>query len=223
MKKLATVGFLGLCLGIGLVWCPPAGAADNVRFYLGAEGVFSFTQLWAGGYNGSGGFENTGSDLNKVLRPGAHLGLAFSDVVNFDLGFHHRGGFHFTTPSFIWGPVYHYDTDVNAYSLMFSVFIAPLPSYVISPYLGFGAGGTKITMSTDDTVVNGTVDKINFTWQIEAGFHFAPTANFALRIGYRYLRLGKSELDLFDLGVPAGNFTGTIAGHEIILGFRVTL
>jgi len=221
MKKLAVVGFLGLFLGIGLLWCPPAGAADNVKFYLGAEGVYSFTNFKAGGTNDSGGFDNTGTDVNKIIRPGAHLGLEFSGMLNIDLGFHYRGGLHFTTDSYIWGPIYFYETDVDAYSLMFSIFITPMPSSVLSPYFGGGVGGTKFTMKTDDTVVNGTVDNISFAWQAEAGLRFALTGNFALRIGYRYLNLGKSELNLRDMGLPAGNFTGDLMAHEIILGLRI--
>jgi opacity protein-like surface antigen len=221
MKKRAMVGFLGLLLGIGLSWCPSAGAADNVKFYLGAEGVYSFTNFKAGGYNLSGDFDNTGTDLNKIIRPGAHLGLEFSDMVNFDFGFHYRGGLHFTTDSYIWGPVYYYQTDVDAYSLMFSIFLTPMPSYVVSPYLGVGIGGTKFTMKTDDTVVNGSVDNISFTWQVEGGLQLAAAAHFALRVGYRYLNLGKSELNLREGSLAAGNFTGDLTAHEIIFGLRL--
>ena len=219
MKKLAVVGFLGLFLGIVLLWCPPAGAAGNVKFYLGGEGVYSFTNFKAGGTNTSGGFDNTGTDLNKIIRPGAHLGLELSGMVNIDFGFHYRAKLHFTTPSY--DPTFNYETDVDAYSLMFSIYITPMPSYVISPYLGGGVGGSKFKMTTDDTVVNGTVDNISFAWQAEAGLQLAPTPNFALRIGYRYLNLGKSELDLLEMGFPAGNFTGDLTAHEIILGLRI--
>jgi opacity protein-like surface antigen len=220
MKKLA-VGCLALGLGIGLLWCAPAVAAYNVKFYLGAEGVFSFTNFKAGGHNFSGSFYNTGTDLNKIIRPGAHLGLEFSGMVNFDLGFYYRGKLHFTTESYVGIPTYYYETDVDASSLLFSVFITPVPRSVMCPYFGGGIGGTMFSMETDDTVVSGSVDNTSFAWQIEAGLRFQPSDHFALRIGYRYLNLGKSDLDLFGLGAYAGNFTGDLTAHEIVLGLRI--
>jgi len=220
MRKSAVLGILGLSLAIGLLCCQPARAAGNVRFYLGGEGVYSLMNFQSGGHNSAGGFDNTDSDLLKTFRPGAHLGLEIQSILNIDFGFHHRAGLKFTTDSF---PGFWYQTDVDAYSLMFSLFLTPFPSYVISPYIGGGAGGTRFSMKTDDTEVYGDVENTGFTWQAEAGLRFEPMANFSLRIGYRYLHLGKSELDLTDsMGWPAGNFIGDMAAHEIVAGVRVT-
>jgi len=222
MKKLTIAGCLGLFLGIVLLCCPSARAAGNLKFYFGGEGAYSFTTLKSGGQNLSGGFDNIGSDTSNKFGAGGHFGLEFSGLVSLDLGFHYRAKQHFTTPSFVDIPPYFYETDVDAYSLMFSVTLNVIQDSPMTPYFGVGIGGTKIAMKTDDTVVNGSVDSISFSWQGEAGLQFTPTGNFALRIGYRYLNLGKAELTLYDLGLQAGNFTGTLTAHEILGGLRIS-
>jgi len=223
MKKLRIVVCLGLCLGIGLLWCPPAGAAGRIKFYLGGEGVYSFTSLTSGGYNAAGDFNNTGTDNNNVFRGGAHLGLEFSGFLRMDFGFHHRGQLHYTTDSFVdVFDHYYYETDFDAYLLMFSLYVSPFPDYAFSPYLGAGIGGAMTKMATDDTVVGGDVDKTNLAWQLEAGLQVNLADNFVVHIGYRYLNMGSANLRLFDeWAFDSGNFTGDVKAHEVVMGMRL--
>src|SRR4030066_277817 len=64
----------------------------------------------------------------------------------------------------------------------------------------------------------------NFTWQVEAGLHYAFTKNLGMRVGYRYVDMGKFDVDLkgMAVGEPAGNFTGKLTAHELRAAFRYT-
>ena len=222
MNKLKAGICLGLCLGVGVLGFSPAWAAGNIKFYLGAEGVYSFSSLTSGGYNTEGGFNNTGTDADNVFRGGAHLGLEFAGVISLDFGFHYRGGLAYTTDSFVDSfDHYYYETDFDAYGFMFSVFVSPFPDYIISPYIGAGIGAAMAKMTTDDTVVEGSIDQTNLAWQLEAGLELQFTNNFSLNVGYRYLNMGSYDAPLSCAGLDAGNFTGDVKAHEIVAGFRI--
>jgi len=225
MNKLKAALCLGLCLGVGVLGVSPARAAGKIKFYLGAEGVYSFSSLTSGGYNNEGGFDNTGSDTDKVFRGGAHLGLEVAGVLSLDFGFHHRGGLAYTTDSFVnsWDHFY-YETEFDAYAFMFSVFISPFPNYSISPYIGGGVGAAVAKMATDDTVVRGSIEEKNLSWQLEAGLEIQPANFFGLKIGYRYLNLGSTDAPLSSGGgLDSGNFTGAVKAHEVVAGFRIKI
>jgi len=223
MKHLKAAVCLGLCLGIGLLWCPPAGAAGSVRFYLGGEGVYSFSTLTSGGFNTAGPFTNIGSDANNAFGGGAHLGLQFSGVVRLDFGYHYRGGLHYTTDSYV--DViehYYYETDFDANILMGSIYVSPFPDYAFSPYVGAGVGAAMIKMATDDMVVSGEVSQTKLAWQLEAGLQVNLSDNFVVHIGYRYLNMGTANLRLFDeWNWDSGNFTGAVKAHEVAGGLRI--
>jgi len=222
MNKMKWAVCLGLCLGVGVLGFSPAWAGGKIKFYLGAEGVYSFSSLTAGGFNSQGLFNNKGTDSDNVFRGGAHLGLEVGGVFSLDFGFHHRGGLAYTTDSYVdTFEHYYYETDFDAYALMFSVFVSPFPDYAISPYIGAGIGAAMTKMATDDTVVDGSIDQTNLAWQLEAGLELQPTDNFGLKVGYRYLNMGTDDAPLEAGGWDAGNFTGAVKAHEIVAGFRI--
>lgn len=222
MNKLKAGICLALCLGVGMLGFSPAQAAGKIKFYLGAEGVYSFSSLTAGGFNTQGIFKNTGSDADNVFRGGAHLGLEIAGVLSLDFGFHHRAGLAYTTDSYVdVFEHYYYETEFDAYGLMFSVFVSPFPDYAISPYIGTGIGAAMTAMTTDDGVVEGSIEQTNLAWQLEAGLELQPTNNFGLKVGYRYLNLGADDAPLEASGGDSGNFTGAVKAHEIVAGIRI--
>lgn len=225
MNKLKAAVCLGLCLGVGVLGVSPSWAAGKIKFYLGAEGVYSISSLTSGGFNAEGGFNNTGSDTDNVLRGGAHLGLEVAGFLSLDFGFHHRGGLAYTTDSFVdfWDHFY-YETEFDAYGFMFSAYVSPFPDYVITPYIGAGIGVAMTKMATDDTVVKGSIEEKNLSWQLEAGLELQPANFFGLKIGYRYLNLGDDDAPLSSgWGLNSGNFTGAVKAHEIVAGFRIKI
>ncbi|MBN2198960.1 MAG: porin family protein [Candidatus Aminicenantes bacterium] len=222
MNKLKTAVCLGLCLGVGMLGLSPARAAGNVKFYIAAEGVYSFSTLTAGGYNTQGGFNNKDSAADNVFRGGAHLGLEVGGVFSLDFGFHYRGGLAYTTDSYVdMFEHYYYETEFDAYGLMFSVFVSPFPDYALSPYIGAGIGAAMTKMTTDDTVVEGSIEQTNMAWQLEAGLELQPTNHFGLKVGYRYLNMGTDDAPLRAGISDSGNFTGAVKAHEITAGLRI--
>jgi opacity protein-like surface antigen len=45
-----------------------------------------------------------------------------------------------------------------------------------------------------------------------------------MRVGYRYVDMGKFDVNLRGMGSgsPAGNFTGKLTAHELMAAFRYT-
>ncbi len=216
--KLILSSFLGLCVVFAIFFAAPAFAADNVKFYLEAEVGSTFVNLDAGGYNTAGGFTNTGNDWDIMAVPGIHAGGEFFHFVRADLCFNYRGGLGFETYS-----IDHdlfYETDVDTYSLMFSLYVEPFHYKKWTPYVGAGVGCTWMEVETDDTVVQGRGSDASFSWQAEAGIQYALTRHFTLKLGYRYIDMGRFDIPLED--GAAGNFTGDLTAHEVLFGVRYT-
>jgi opacity protein-like surface antigen len=219
MKRLGIVGLFGLCIVTVVFCCSPSLAFDNVKFYLEAEAGCTFVNLDSGGFNTAGSFPNTGDDWDTIVVPGAHVGAELFRFLRADLGFNYRGNLDFTTNSFAPPvPTYFYDTDVDTYTLMFSLYLEPFHYKKWTPYVGTGVGSTWMKITTDDTAVQGSGHDTSFSWQAEAGIQYELTKHFTLRLGYRYIDMGSFDIPLWD--GAAGNFEGDLAAHEILFGVR---
>lgn len=222
MKKLAICGFLGLCMVIVVLCTSPSFAADKIKFYVEGEVGSSFANLDSGGFNIlDGGFPNTGDDWDVTVVPGVHVGAELFRFVRADLSFNYRGILNFTTNSFEPPtPTFFYDTDLRAYTLMFSLYFEPFHYKNWTPYIGAGVGSTWMDISTEDTVVQGSGIETSFSWQAEAGIEYALSEHFTLRLGYRYIDMGSFKISLED--GTAGNFMGDVTAHEVLFGVRYT-
>ncbi len=203
-----------------------AGAADkSIKPYVEAEVGYSSIKMESGGFNTAGPHENTGDDRAGRVVPALHVGAKFFNVVRGDIGFHYRGKSDFTTNSFAPPiPTFFYLTEVkDVYSLMFSVFAEPFQFKNFTPYVGAGIGSTWMKVSSNDSVVMADDSQTKFTWQVEAGIQYAFTENLSVRAGYRYVDMGKFDVQLFDtVGIPGGNLTGRLTAHEVMAAFRYT-
>jgi len=223
MKKLAMVGFLGFSIAIVVFCSAPAFALDKVKFYVEGEVGASFVNLESGGINTAGPHKNTGDDWDTVVVPAAHFGAELFRFLRADIGFNYRGSLNFTTNSFEPPvPTYFYKTDVDTYSLMFSLFFEPIHYKNWTPYVGAGVGSTWIDIKTNDTVVRASDNETNFAWQAEAGIQYELTKHFTLRLGYRYINMGSFDIPLKTIGsgTPAGHFKGDLTAHDVVLGLR---
>jgi opacity protein-like surface antigen len=226
MKKLSFAGLWLLCLAVVVFYSSPTFASDQVKLYLEGELGSSFIKIDSGGFNTEGPHENTGDDKTIKAVPGLRFGAVFFNFMRADVSFNYRGKLDFTTNSYQPPvPTYFYKTEVSdVYSLMFSVFAEPFHFKNFTPYLGAGVGNTWMKVKINDTIVMTDSSETKFTWQIEAGLHYAFTNNFGLRVGYRYIDMGKFDvpLTLMGAGTPAGNYTGSLTAHEVMAAFRYT-
>jgi opacity protein-like surface antigen len=223
MKKLAIVGFLVSYFAIAVFCSSSAFAADKVKFYLEGEVGASFVNLDSGGLNTAGPHKNTGDDWNSRVVPGAHFGVELFRLLRADIGFNYRGDLDFKTNSFQPPvPTFFYKTDADTYSLMFSLFFEPIHYKKWTPYVGAGVGSTWIDIKTNDTVVRGSDKETNFAWQAEAGIQYELTKHFVLRLGYRYINMGRLDIPLITISfpTPAGHLKGDLTAHDVVLGLR---
>ena len=205
-----------------VVFCAsPTFAADKVKFYLEGEVGWSFVNLDSGGFNTAGSHLNTGDDWDIMVVPGVHVGAELFRFLRADLGFSYRGSLDFTTNSYQPPtPTFFYETDIEAYTLMFSLYLEPFHYKKWTPYVGAGVGSTWMKIKTDDMVVQGSGHDTSFSWQAEAGIQYELTKHFSLRLGYRYIDMGSFDIALGD-GFD-GNFTGDLTAHEVLFGVRYT-
>ncbi len=226
MKKLSFTGLWLLCLAIVVFCSSPAFAADKVKLYLEGEVGSSFIEMRSGGFNTAGPHENTGDDRTTQVVPGLRFGAVFFDFLRADVSYNYRGKLDFTTNSFQPPvPTFFYTTEVSdVSSLMFSVFVEPFHFKNFTPYLGAGIGNTWMKVKTNDTVVMADSSDSNVTWQVETGLHYAFTKNLGMRIGYRYIDMGRFNVPLTGIGsgITAGNLTGALTAHEVMAAFRYT-
>jgi opacity protein-like surface antigen len=226
MKKLGLFIFCLCCVAMIAMFSSNAFAWEKVKLYAEAEVGASFMKLDSGGFNTAGFFENTGDDKATRAVPGLRFGATFFDVVRADIAYHYRGKADFTTNSSAPPvPTYFYATEVkDISSLMLSVFVEPFHFKNFTPYVGAGIGNTWMKVTTNDTVVMADSRETNFTWQLETGLHYAFTNNLGVRIGYRYVDMGKFDVPLTHMGsgADAGNLTGKLTAHEVMAAFRYT-
>lgn len=92
-------------------------------------------------------------------------------------------------------------------------------------YLGVGIGMTpSMEIHGSTNVFLGNDDVIDFAWNAGTGFGYQLTERVALSAGYRYLGLGKPEIDIDEGGFPAGpndQVKYELQGHEFRVAVRV--
>jgi len=222
MKKISLAGFGAWCVVIFFTLISTALASDNVKLYLEGEVGASFMKVDSGGYNTIGSFGNTGDDSATQVVPGLRFGAQLFNFMRADMSFDYRGKTNYNTNSL---PPMLYETEISdVYSLMFSVFAEPFHFNNFTPDLGVGIGSTWLHVKTHDGVVQTDSSDTRFSWQIEAGVSYAFTDNMAVRVGYRYIDMGKFDVPLSHMGTgaAAGNYTGSLTAHEVMASFRYT-
>ena len=65
-----------------------------------------------------------------------------------------------------------------------------------SLYIGAGVGAGFLDIDGTSNVVSGDDDPIDFAWNVGVGLNYALTDLVALSAGYRYVGLGKHDIDL---------------------------
>jgi opacity protein-like surface antigen len=209
-----------LCIVVAVFYYSPTFASGPDKFYLELELGRSHVDFDSGGYNTwYRKFPNTGDDHTLAIVPGIHFGREFFRVLRADISLNYRSDLGFRTNSFEPPrPTFFYETDVDSYTGMFSIYLEPLHYKKWTPYVGGGVGLSRIKIKTDDTVVTGKGSETGFSWQAEGGIRYALTEHFSLRLGYRYIDMGSIDIDLNRSGFNAGNFEANLAGHEIVFG-----
>ena len=73
-----------------------------------------------------------------------------------------------------------------------------------SLYVGAGVGAGFLEIDGTSNVLSGDDDPIDFAWNVGIGLNYALTESASLSAGYRYVGLGKHDIDLRG-GVPGPN------------------
>lgn len=89
-------------------------------------------------------------------------------------------------------------------------------------YIGAGVGVGFLDIDGTSNVLSGDDQPIDFAWNVGAGINYALTRRVLISAGYRYVGLGKHEIDLTG-GVPGPNdeleFDPQV--HEFRAGLRI--
>lgn len=91
-----------------------------------------------------------------------------------------------------------------------------------SLFFGWGVGFSYLEIEGTSNIVSGSDDIFDFAWNVGAGLNYALTDHVDLSGGYRYVGLGKQEIDMFLTG---GGQEGTVDYdpnvHELRVQIRV--
>ncbi len=231
------------CLAAGLLLGEPAAAAE---LYLSGQLGNS-----AGLGESSGEtdfFDIDGDDVDASPSYGGTFGLGFAmdeavpSIKGFELpSWKVRGEFEFLT-----GRDYElrsdgataqddFFTEVDAWTLLPSVWVdMPLRTPIswlfgrvpilepLSLYAGGGIGIASVDVNTRDQAFTGKEDTINFAWQGGAGLGYELTDTTTFSVGWRYLSMGETEVDLMlGPGVKGGEYVLDMSSHEIVTGLRI--
>ena len=122
----------------------------------------------------------------------------------------------------------------SAYGLMANAYVDIYKWGIVTPYVGFGLGGTyvqwdklKNTIGNDTTVHKGA-ESWRFTYALMAGFTYDVAAHTKLDLGYRYSRISGGDMGDFsadDQKAGAKNPRSKDDGfgrHEFRAGLRLT-
>ena len=63
---------------------------------------------------------------------------------------------------------------------------------------------------------------MNFSWQGETGVQYGLTKQITLKLGYRYIDMGKLKINLSEIGTgeSAGNYKSRLIADVMIFGAR---
>jgi opacity protein-like surface antigen len=198
----------------------PAFALDKIKLYVEGEAGGSFANLKISGWNTAGPHANTGEKRDKSAVAGVRLGAQLLDFLRADIGYTYRGRMGFTTDSY---PGFYYRTHIdNTNTVMLSLFLEPVHIKKFTPYVGVGVGSTWMKGYTNDMVVQGRRSQMNFAWQGETGIQYGLTDRITLKLGYRYIDMGKLKINLSHIGTgaSAGSLKGDLTASELIFGAR---
>lgn len=186
--------------------------------YIAAEYALGSMKLKSGGLNTAGPHMNTGDDRTGGSQLGIKIGAGYGNRWRADIGYRHYFSRSFTTGSYAPPtPEFFYKTKVRASALMGSAYYDLIEAGRLRVYGGLGLGVSRVRLSTDDTVVQGSGSKTRFAWQLELGADYPLGQNLGLNFGVRYVDLGKTRIRL-DEG--DGHFSADLRSTELFVGVR---
>lgn len=195
---------------------------DDADFYLGVSGGVSSSLFDSGGFNTTGGFNNTNHDRDD----GAYFGTLMAGMDfgqwRFDVAYSRYESQNYVTDSFAPPtPTFFYSTNLKTQTGMLSAYYDLYTYRQCTLYVGAGIGMAHTSMYTTDFVVRGSGSNTEFAWQAEAGVEYPLTDSLLLNVGLRYVDLGKHNISLTDFGIiPAGNYSGDLSSLDMFLGLR---
>lgn len=199
------------------------GMAHASDWYIkGGFGVAA-TELDSGGLNTAGPHENTGDDTDSGFGflSGA-VGRKFGNV-RVEAELTTRATNNFTTNSFEPPtPTFFYESEVRAHSLMLNGWWDFARSGKWTPFVGLGIGAARVKVETDDTVVRGSDSETHFAYQVGLGASYDLGNDSAVELGYRYVDLGKVDVNLVNGALaPAGELKTDIDSHDLYIAWRM--
>jgi opacity protein-like surface antigen len=182
--------------------------------------------------------EPVGMGWDSSMLFGLGVGYKFNEWFRMDLTGEYRGRANFHGSDNIRAP--NGTPYVDTYNGSKSEWVAMINAYLdlgtwwcITPYVGVGVGGSRITISNfrDDNIPTGGVtyaddkSKWNFAWAFHAGLSYKVNPSMAIDFGYRYIDLGSATTGAtraYDNSFTNGGpFTfNRIYSHDLKLGVR---
>lgn len=228
--RSTSIAVCSLLLAVSSTTTTRAQSLESIKPYVSGTVTGSFIEADSGGFNTVGLFNNTGSDDSDVYGLGGALGIA-ADFDAWRARLEVEGmwrddqvsvtnSFMPPTPTFF----YQVQADSN-WSVLGNMWLDVPVAEFFSIYGGGGLGGAGGQLTVNDTVVGGTGHDEGFAWQAGAGMIVELTDTVELDLGYRFVDMGETAINLQSIGIgtPAGNYTLERESHEILATLRVLL
>ncbi len=120
----------------------------------------------------------------------------------------------------------YYRAKIDAFSALANVYIDLGTWAGLTPYVGVGAGGTRLNVTDFYTFAppfpsGAARDHWNFSWAWMAGVSYQFTSSLVLDIGYRHLRLGDAMNGTDPL--PSSINFKDLSANEVRIGLRLMI
>ena len=216
--------------------------SGSLSYYIGGSYNFSETDVDAGGFNTFGGFSAfdcgsftfggiTCSDSEDIDGWSVFLGvdqltsISENASLRAEIEYASYGDANYVSGSFpgTFPPGFFYSTSVMDLEVGFvnAYLDLHVPDSPLTVFLGGGLGVARSEISTNDTVVSGSVSDTNFAYNFGAGVRFEIAPNVELFGNARFVNFGETAIPL--IGGIAGEYTLAQTAKEVRIGVIVKL
>lgn len=210
---------------------PVVAAAANGWYLRGDVSYDIMNMKGAHYYQGSNSLVNDfdSADLDNTANLGLGIGYQVNDYFRVDKTFDYMFSSKFrgsTSGTCGGNPCHSRDSSsFSAYSLMANAYVDIYKWGIVTPYVGFGLGGTyvqwdklKNTIGNDTTVHRGA-ESWRFTYAIMAGASVDVSCQVKADLGYRYRHVAGGDMFGYKLNGGPGSDKGFDI-HEVRTGLR---
>ena len=216
-----------LTLAAAILGASPAAAADRFGdFYLGLRAVGAYAQLHDQSTVGFTGAHERTNATDFTIGGGGVAGFRFFRVpLRMEVEAHYTYRFDWDNRD-ITAAVVDYESDVDTLAVLFNAILDWRNSSSFTPYVGVSLGWARHHNETTRTVIPTQVKLTsdntsnNFAYGMMLGVDWNLDENWAIGLGYRFIRMGEVSTGLFSSGdrIDAEQYES----HDVLLDLKYT-